>query len=165
MVSVLVACNKGKNHTHTYADAWSSDATHHWKGATCEHTEEKLAFSPHLLDGGKEVDGETVYTCTTCAYTRTASSFADDPLSVSLTKSLAPAGVTVLVEVFFKGQARDVYLLGVVTTDVAEVPGLVAVACSAFLALGVTQDKSELPSIVFQPGERACVGREAVDTV
>ena len=38
MVFSLAACNgtTEKKHEHTYGETWSSDATSHWKNATCE---------------------------------------------------------------------------------------------------------------------------------
>ena len=34
-------------HEHTFFDAWVSDATHHWKEASCSHTGEKSDLAPH----------------------------------------------------------------------------------------------------------------------
>ena len=102
----LAACKKTENHTHTYADAWSANETHHWKEATCEHKEEKLWASQHILDGGKKENGDTVYTCMTCSYTIAASAFRSTPISVSLVHSYAPAGVTVCVEGYYVGVAE-----------------------------------------------------------
>ena len=59
----LVACNNTDDpntHTHTYSTEWTSDESHHWHAATCEHTEE-------VADKGTHVRGEDD-TCSTCGY-------------------------------------------------------------------------------------------------
>ncbi len=55
-------CEKEKpaEHTHTYADTWSSDAVNHWHAATCAHTEAKADVAAHTF-------GEDE-TCTVCGY-------------------------------------------------------------------------------------------------
>ena len=40
-------CDYEIGHEHTYADAWSSNETHHWKAATCSHTNEKGYLAAH----------------------------------------------------------------------------------------------------------------------
>lgn len=52
-------CNYEIGHTHTFADTWTSDATHHWKNATCPHTEEKSGYAAH-------VDSDTNGYCDAC---------------------------------------------------------------------------------------------------
>ncbi len=47
------------SHTHTYAEDWSTDATHHWHAATCEHSEEKADYAGHTYG--------TDHLCTVCA--------------------------------------------------------------------------------------------------
>ena len=42
---------------HSYAGEWSSDNTHHWHAATCEHTEEKKDYAEHVFESS---------VCTTC---------------------------------------------------------------------------------------------------
>lgn len=39
-------------HEHTYTTAWSIDATHHWRAATCEHTEEVTDYAEHSIEDG-----------------------------------------------------------------------------------------------------------------
>ena len=63
---------------HTYAEEWSSDNTHHWHEATCEHTGEKDGYAEHTWDGGTVTTaatcteaGEKTYTCTVCSATKT----------------------------------------------------------------------------------------------
>ena len=46
-------------HEHTFADSWSTSATHHWKVATCEHTSEVSEKAKHTFDG---------IACTECDY-------------------------------------------------------------------------------------------------
>ncbi len=67
-------------HVHTYAEAWTSDDTHHWHMATCEHTDETSAEAAHRWGEGQvsraatcTEDGERVYTCVDCARTRSES--------------------------------------------------------------------------------------------
>jgi hypothetical protein len=40
-------CGYEIGHEHTYADVWTSNVTHHWKIATCSHTDEKGYFALH----------------------------------------------------------------------------------------------------------------------
>lgn len=52
---VLTACGEDKGgskeqaHTHTYSTEWAKNETHHWHGATCEHTEEKSGYEVHTF--------------------------------------------------------------------------------------------------------------------
>ena len=39
-------------HSHTYDANWNSNSTHHWHGATCEHSDEKTAYAEHEWDEG-----------------------------------------------------------------------------------------------------------------
>ena len=62
---------------HSYAGEWSSDNTHHWHEATCEHTGEKDGYAEHTWDGGTvttaamcETAGVMTYTCTACNSTK-----------------------------------------------------------------------------------------------
>ena len=63
---------------HSYAKEWSSDNTHHWHEATCEHSEETEGKAEHTWDGGTVTTaatcteaGEKTYTCTVCSATKT----------------------------------------------------------------------------------------------
>lgn len=47
----LGACG-GNEHTHTYSDEWSSDATYHWHQATCEHKDEVADKGEHTYEDG-----------------------------------------------------------------------------------------------------------------
>ena len=62
---VFTACG----HEHTYSEAWSSDATHHWHVATCDHTDEKSDYAEHDYTD----DADT--TCNTCGYLRETEGF------------------------------------------------------------------------------------------
>ena len=75
--AALAAC-AGEEHQHTFAEGWTSDATHHWHEATCEHTGEKDGYAEHTWDGGTVTTaatcteaGEKTYTCTVCSATKT----------------------------------------------------------------------------------------------
>ncbi len=57
-------------HTHTFADDWTYDETHHWHAATCEHEDEVSGMAPHewnegtiTLQPGCTEEGERTYTC------------------------------------------------------------------------------------------------------
>ena len=70
----LAACG----HEHTYAEEWTTDATHHWHEATCEHSGERSDYAEHTWDGGTVTTaatcteaGEKTYTCTVCSATKT----------------------------------------------------------------------------------------------
>jgi len=63
-------------HTHTFDEnRWESDATGHWRPATCEHTGEKSGFASHTFDWKVETEstdtvaGKLVKKCTTCSWT------------------------------------------------------------------------------------------------
>ncbi len=64
-------------HEHTYAEVWSTDATHHWYAATCEHTDEKKDYAEHTWGEGNvsvpatcSAPGEMTYTCV-CGVSKT----------------------------------------------------------------------------------------------
>lgn len=66
------------DHVHTFSESWSSNETHHWYGATCEHTDEKKDYSEHTWNAGEITtpptesnDGVKTYTCSACSATRT----------------------------------------------------------------------------------------------
>ena len=40
-------CDYEIGHVHTYADIWTANETHHWKVATCSHTDEKGELGAH----------------------------------------------------------------------------------------------------------------------
>ncbi len=57
-------------HTHTFADDWTYDETHHWHAATCEHADEVSGMAPHewnegtvTLQPGCTEEGERTYIC------------------------------------------------------------------------------------------------------
>ena len=50
-------CTYQIGHVHTFEDKWTSNDTHHWKVATCSHTEEKGELAAHVdLDANGECD-------------------------------------------------------------------------------------------------------------
>ena len=66
-------------HTHKYQDTWTSDATHHWHAASCEHTTEVSDKAEHTWDEGvvtleptEEAVGKKLHTCTVCEATKEA---------------------------------------------------------------------------------------------
>ena len=101
------------DHQHKPSDEYSYDETNHWK--TCSGCDEKLDLAKHSFDYGvitvpatKTAEGEKVYTCTVCGYTKTeiigklAESY---PIVISgdvtANKSNAEAGETVDVSAPF----------------------------------------------------------------
>ena len=101
------------DHQHKPSDEYSYDETSHWK--TCSGCDEKLDLAKHSFDDGvitvpatKTAEGEKVYTCTVCGYTKTeiigklAESY---PIVISgdvtANKSNAEAGETVDVSAPF----------------------------------------------------------------
>ena len=64
-VMVLVGCKNDSvpevPHEHSFADEWSTDGTHHWKDATCEHTGEVSQKAVHTFVN--EI-------CSICKYSR-----------------------------------------------------------------------------------------------
>lgn len=68
MLVSVVACSK-EEHTHTFADAWSSSDEKHWKASTCGH-DVKDQEGDHVFGNG-EMGAENTkiyYTCQTCGY-------------------------------------------------------------------------------------------------
>ena len=84
----LVACNDSEHssenqdivpdHTHTYSSKWTSDETHHWHKANCQHTDEISEKSEHTWNEGSVTieptvnsEGEMTYECSVCFKTKT----------------------------------------------------------------------------------------------
>ena len=59
---MLTAC--GDSHTHSYANNWTYDETHHWKEATCGHSAEKANYAEHSLNNNECECGYTTVTYT-----------------------------------------------------------------------------------------------------
>ena len=59
-----------KIHTHTYSEAWTSDASGHWHAATCEHTEEKSGFAEHTYGDWEKAatNNNVVKKCIVCEH-------------------------------------------------------------------------------------------------
>ena len=101
------------DHQHKPSDEYSYDETSHWK--TCSGCDEKLDLAKHSFDDGvitvpatKTAEGEKVYTCTVCGYTKTeiiAKLAESYPIVISgdvtANKSNAEAGETVDVSAPF----------------------------------------------------------------
>ena len=66
------------DHEHTFdMTKWSYDTENHWHPATCAHTDEKKDLAAHNWNEGVVttepnygVEGEKIFTCTTCSATR-----------------------------------------------------------------------------------------------
>lgn len=68
---IITAC--GNNHEHTFSTEWTTNETHHWYSATCEHVDEKDAYGEHTVatwsvktEAGKHVDKVEQGACTVC---------------------------------------------------------------------------------------------------
>ena len=64
-------------HTHKFEAGWSSDATHHWHNASCDHKDQVSEKGEHTWDEGKvskeatyKEEGKKVYTCTVCNHSK-----------------------------------------------------------------------------------------------
>ena len=67
-------------HEHTFSESWSSNETHHWYEATCEHTDEKKDYNEHNWNTGEITtsptesdEGVKTFTCQSCGKTKTES--------------------------------------------------------------------------------------------
>lgn len=72
LVFSLVSCG----HTHTFNEDFSKDDTHHWHGASCEHSDEVENKELHnwtsevTKEAKCDAKGENTYTCTVCGATK-----------------------------------------------------------------------------------------------
>lgn len=65
-------------HEHTFSETWSSNETHHWYSATCEHITEKMNYAEHNWNSGVVTTeptttskGVNTFTCGICNRTKT----------------------------------------------------------------------------------------------
>ena len=62
-------------HTHTFSEKWSSNETHHWKVATCEHSDQTIGKAEHIFsEVTTESDGTKTRECSVCKYKITVTS-------------------------------------------------------------------------------------------
>ncbi len=73
----LTACNEEEEHTHTWAEKWSFDPTHHWHANTCTHeagtrlpvlSRAEHDFSETKSDPTCTVSGKITRVCKVCEY-------------------------------------------------------------------------------------------------
>ena len=63
-------------HAHTYAAAWSTNASAHWHAATCEHSDSMDAYGAHqfgqpvVVPSTESKQGSETYTCSVCGYVK-----------------------------------------------------------------------------------------------
>ena len=83
---VCTVCGKTENaeipklpHTHKFNTEWSSDGTHHWHAASCEHTNEVSDKAGHTFgdwitdqEATEETAGAKHHVCTVCGKTENA---------------------------------------------------------------------------------------------
>lgn len=60
----------GYSHSHSYADAWSHDATHHWHASTCGHNL-KIDEAAHTFTYADNGNGTHTKSCFACSYSAT----------------------------------------------------------------------------------------------
>lgn len=60
----------GYSHSHSYADAWSHDATHHWHASTCGHNL-KIDEAAHTFTYADNGNGTHTKSCSACSYSAT----------------------------------------------------------------------------------------------
>ena len=68
---VCDVCEYEIGHVHTYEEAWTITDTHHWKKATCAHTDEKGNYSTHSdedLNSACDVCGGHVHNVNAAGY-------------------------------------------------------------------------------------------------
>ena len=60
-------------HAHRFSESWSTNDTHHWHAAICEHEDEKKDYREHNWDAGEvtkeptvDDEGEILYRCQDC---------------------------------------------------------------------------------------------------
>ena len=65
-------------HEHVFSESWSSNDTHHWHSAACEHTTEKKNYGEHDWNSGVVTteptttsNGVKTFTCQSCGKTKT----------------------------------------------------------------------------------------------
>ena len=65
-------------HEHSFADRWSTNATHHWHAGNCAHTQQVADMGEHTWTAEGKITtpptcisiGKNTFTCTTCGMTR-----------------------------------------------------------------------------------------------
>ncbi len=70
LLVAAVVCGCTQPHEHAFDQSWSTNPTHHWHNATCEH-DVVANLGEHDFDGGVENETTIVYTCKTCQYENT----------------------------------------------------------------------------------------------
>lgn len=68
---VCDVCEYEIGHVHTYEETWTITDTHHWKKATCAHTDEKGSYSTHSdedLNSACDVCGGHVHNVNAAGY-------------------------------------------------------------------------------------------------
>ena len=73
---MIIGCKEPEpTHEHTFSEKWTSNETHHWKDATCEHKEQVSKKAEHSFgewisnnDATTESDGTKTRECSVCKY-------------------------------------------------------------------------------------------------
>ena len=109
-------------HTHKFANTWSKNSTHHWKVATCEHTEEVSKFAKHTFceyvsnhDATTESDGTKTRICRVCLYEDTV---IDEGTKIEVPEGfvLIPAGTFQMGSTVGNGHVKPVHEV-IITKD------------------------------------------------
>lgn len=117
--------SSGSSHSHSYADAWSHDATHHWHASTCGH-EVVSDKAEHTWNDGEVTTAATcgaagvkTFTCTVCGATKTE--------AIAATGKHAPVDVPEQAATCTEaGHAAGVKcsVCGTIISGMAEIPAL-----------------------------------------
>lgn len=76
----FAACGQQQEHVHSYGMNWTRTETHHYYAATCEHSDEKIAYGLHAWGepvvtkaATESEEGSQTLTCVVCGKTKTES--------------------------------------------------------------------------------------------
>ena len=81
IISIMICGCKDPEpeHVHTFSDKWSKNATHHWKAATCEHSDQVSEKAEHKFgnwtttkEPSEEESGLKERVCSVCKYKQTS---------------------------------------------------------------------------------------------
>lgn len=92
----------GCGHEHTYTEQWSSNDTHHWRVATCEHEEEKSDYAEHTYTDANDI------TCNICGSLRETANYNIWDGTVSDVPAASEDTILILTAEQFAGFAKSV---------------------------------------------------------
>ena len=105
-----------EEHEHSFADVWLTSDTHHWKVATCEHTDEKSGYEKHNFgkyvsnnDATTEAAGTKTRECTVCKYKDTV---ADERANIKVPEIVFVPGGIIEGAGSYTGSSTEVFIEG-----------------------------------------------------